>query len=306
MKTNISILFIVLATSLVFFSCEDQINPGLESASPVLVVEAWINNKPGKQIIQLTKTQPYFDATVPPGVSGALVTVTDDLGTVFTFVDDGTNTGTYQWTPPVGQAFGGVGRKYKLTVQSGGETFEANSVMKRTASIDSVTFSTKNPQRFPDGSYIGEFWATDPVGPGDLYWIRTYKNGVLLSKPSEISIAYDAGFSAGGDIDGVTFVPPIRRSINPVDTDPANKNKILKPFVPGDSAYVELHSLSLEAFDHLQQVSVQTQRNGGFGALFAQPLANVSSNIFNTNANGSKAVGFFNTSAVKGMGKKVE
>lgn len=297
------ITFSVLAIC-IFFSCEKVINPDLQSASPVLVVEAWLNNKPGKQTIQLTKTQPYFDTSTPVGVTGATVVVTDDLNNVFTFTDDGTNSGTYQWTPPAGQSFGAVGRKYALTVQANGEIFQAVSEMRRTTSVDSITFSVKPDFQFPDNSSIAEFWATDPVGSGDTYWIRAYKNGVLLNKPSEITVAFDAGFSAGGDFDGATFIPPIRNAINPVDQDPKKSNANLPPYVSGDSVYVEIHSITLEAFDHLQQVIIQTQRNGGFGALFARPIENVSCNIFNSNPKGSPVVGFFNVSAVKGMGKK--
>lgn len=286
-------------------SCEKVINPELEQAQPVLVVEAWLNDKPGKQIVQLTRTQPYFDTSAPVGVSGASVVVADDLNNTFAFVDDGTNTGTYQWTPPVGQSFGAVGRKYKLTVQLGGETYEAQSEMKRTATVDSITFTVKPDFQFPDGSHIAEFWGFDPKGKGDTYWIKAYKNKVFLNKPSEITMAYDAGFSEGGDIDSATFIRPIRQAINPMDKDPNKNNQMLAPFVAGDSLYVEIHSITLAAFDHLRQVKIQTQRNGGFGALFARPIENVSTNIFNTNASGSKVVGFFSVSAVRGLGKKL-
>jgi hypothetical protein len=189
-------------------------------------------------------------------------------------------------------------------VQTGGETFVASSSMKRTTSVDSITFTVKSDFQFPDGSYVAQFWGTDPKGPGDTYWIKAYKNGVLLDKPSEIIVAYDAGFSAGGDFDGAPFIPPIRQAVNPVDKDPNNDKKNLPPYVVGDSLNVEIHSISLEAFDHLQQVIVQTQRSGGFGALFARPIENVSTNIFNSNSTGSKVVGFFNVSAVKNLGKK--
>lgn len=296
--------FLVFLCAISLCSCEKTINPELQSAAPVLVVEAWINNKPEKQIVQLTMTQSYFDQSVPKGVGGATVEITDDLNNVYSFVDDGSNTGTYQWLPSGGQVFGAVGRKYNLSVQTGGETFVATSAMKRTTSVDSITFTIKPDFQFPDGSYIAEFWAQDPTGGGDTYWIKAYKNGMLLGKPSEIILAYDAGFSAGGDFDGVTFIPPIRQAINPVDKDPKDDRKNLPPFVRGDSVAVEIYSISNAAFDHMQQVVIQTRRTGGFGALFALPINNVSTNVFNSNPMGSKVVGFFNVSAVLGMGKK--
>src|SRR5258706_446664 len=149
MKRSFSlIIFSALAFS-ILVSCEKVIDPNLQSASPVLVVEAWLNNKPEKQIIQLTKTQPYFDTSTPIGVTGAIVLVTDDLNNVFTFADDGTNSGAYQWTPPTGQSFGAVGRKYLLTVQANGETFQAYSRMKRTTPVDSITFAIKPDFQFP-------------------------------------------------------------------------------------------------------------------------------------------------------------
>jgi len=304
--TNKYILILLLAIAATLLSCEKVINPELQTAAPVLVVEAWINNKPEKQIVQLTMTQPYFDESVPQGVSGAIITIVDDSNKVYPFVDDGTNTGTYEWVPVPGQVFGAPGVNYQLTVQTGGETFVASSTMRRTTTVDSITFSVKSDFQFPDGSYIAQFWGKDPQGVGDTYWIKAYKNGVLLGKPSEIILAYDAGFSAGGDFDGATFIPPIRDAINPVEKDPNDSRKNLPPYVKGDSLSVEIYSVSNAAFDHLQQVKIQTQRNGGFGALFARPIDNVSSNIFNSNPQGSKVVGFFNVSEVKGLGTKFQ
>lgn len=301
MQSKIALL--ILAAAL-FSSCETVINPDLDSAPPVLVVQAWLNDKSEKQVIQLTMTQPYFDESAPTGVSGATVTVTDDLNTVYTFVDDGTNTGSYQWTPALGQNIGTPGRIYTLSVQANGETFQSVTPMKRTTTIDSITFEIKKEFQFPEDSYIAQFWAKDPAGKGDSYWIRAFKNGVLLNKPMEINVAYDAGFSSGGDIDGVQFIQPIREGINPMDEDPKKKNMNLPPYADGDSVYVEIQSITLAAFDHLHQVIDQTNRQGGFGALFARPLENVSTNIVNTNPKGSAVTGFFNVAAVKGLGKK--
>jgi Domain of unknown function (DUF4249) len=300
-------IFLIFLGSLVIFSCETVINPDLEKVDPILVVDGWITNKPGNQTIVLSQTQPYFDNSIPPPVSGAVVTVTDNTSKVFSFKEDATKPGNYVWKPTGNELIGVVGNSYKLSVQVNGENFEATSRMGPVPPIDSITFKKNDPAQLNPDFYSGQFFAKDVIGQGDTYWIRTYKNGILLNKPSEISVAYDAGFDAGGSFYStadklVDFIPPIRRRINPNDTD-ANDNA-LSPYIPGDSAYVEIHSITLAAFSYLQEVSIQTNRPGGFSELFARPINNVSTNIVNANPNGKKAVGFFNVAAVSGKGQK--
>lgn len=305
MKSYIKILFALLTTGLFLSSCEDIIDPSLRKADPVLVVDAWINDKAEDQIIRLTLSQPYLSNAVPPGVSGATVTVTYDGGTL-NFIEDGDEAGVYRWTTDEATSedvFGEIGRSYTLTVVANGQTFKAVSKINRTVAIDSITFEKDDSPFYPDNSYIGQFWAKEPLGTGDTYWIRTYKNGTLLSKPSEINIAYDAGFSPGGSFDGITFIPPIR-DINPTDVD--EDDQPLAPYVLGDSVYVEIHSITYASFTFLSQVIVQTDRPGGFGELFSTPLANVSTNINAVTSGSLKAVGFFNVAAVQGLGKKLE
>ena len=306
MKKYFRISAVLLITSVVLSSCEDVINPELQKADAQLVVEAWLNNKPGDQVINLMMTQPYFENTTPPGVSGAVVTVQDSEGEIMNFIEDINKKGYYRWsTSTPGETFGEIGREYKLTVSLKGELFESYSYMGRVPVIDSITFKFEEEATFyPKNSYTGEFWARDLSGSGDAYWIKTYKNDTLLNKPSEINLAFDAGFSPGGNFDGITFIPPIRSSINPFNED--KDGKIVSPYLPGDSVYVEIHSISYETFTYLNEVVIQTNRPGGFGELFSSPLSNVSTNIFNTNPNGSKVVGFFNVAAVSGSGQKVK
>jgi hypothetical protein len=305
MKTYIKTIFALVATGLVLASCEDVINPNLRDADPVLVVDAWINDKAEDQVIRLTLSQPYLSNGVPPGVSGATVTVNYDGGSL-DFIEDVSDPGVYRWATDEAtreEVFGQVGRTYTLTVVANGQTFEAVSKINRTVAIDSITFEEDDSPFYPDNSYIAQFWATEPSGTGDTYWIRAYKNGTLLSKPSEINIAYDAGFSPGGSFDGITFIPPIRE-VNPNDVD--EDDQPLSPYQIGDSLYVEIHSITYESFTFLSQVIVQTDRPGGFGELFSTPLANVSTNIKTITSGSLKAVGFFNVSAVQGLGKKLE
>ncbi len=292
----------ILVAAAALMSCEDKITPALQPAGPVLVVDAWINNRPETQVIQLTQTQPYFENLVPPGVSGAVVTVSDNNNVTYTFTEDDKNPGKYQWKPAPGVVFGKVGDSYKLSIQVNGDAYEATSYMGRVPAIDSITFDKDKRTGTNEEIIRGEFWATDPAGPKDIYWIRTYKNGIRLNKPSEILVAYDAGFSAGGLTDGVAFIAPIRRGVNSRDKD--DSGKALSPIVAGDSIYVQIHSITEASFNYLKQVQVQTDRPGGFQELFSKPLSNVSTNINNVNPAGMKALGFFNVSAVSAMGKR--
>lgn len=306
MKIGSQFLVGIVVASIALTSCEDVINPELQDAKPELVVEAWLNNKAGDQVINLMMTQPYFENTTPPGVSGAVVTVEDSEGEVMNFVEDAKQKGNYRWSPSTpGGSFGVIGRDYKLTVSYNGETFESISTMGRAPVIDSISVIFEEESTFfPAKSYSCEFWATDLPGSGDAYWIKTFKNDTLLNKPSEISLAFDAGFSPGGDFDGITFLPPIRSSINPFNED-ANGD-LVSPYLPGDSIYVEIQSITYETFIYLNQVVIQTDRPGGFSELFSSPLSNVPTNITNVNPNGSKPVGYFNVGAVTGLGRKVK
>jgi hypothetical protein len=288
-----------------FISCEDRIFPELPGAAPALVIDAWINNKPEVQTIRLTRSLPYFEATAPQGLTGASVRIVDDQGAVFDFAEEDTP-GVYQWMPdPVGNGFGQVGREYTLRIQIGENSYEARSRMNRVPEIDSISFRFEPGNNFFPDSYFGAFFARDPQGIGDTYWIRSYKNGLFLNRPSEINIAFDAAFSSGSAIDGIPFIQPIRDGISPVEQD--DDGNFLSPFSPGDSVYVEIHSISNDAFTFLNEMRIQTDRPGGFAELFAVPLSNVPTNIVKMNDDDDiEVLGFFNVAAVQGLGRKLD
>ncbi len=295
---------LIISTMIIFsFACEEEIDVTLREAPPAFVVDAWIDNTMTMQTVLVTRTQAYFDSSTPPPVSGATVTVTDSNGDTINF--DETEPGVYSWNPEGGSvAIETIGTTYDLRVEVEGETFIASSQLNRVPVIDSIKFTFKEEQnQFQPEGFYGEFLATDPVGPGDTYWIKAYKNGELQNNPFDLNVAFDAGFNEGGNIDGVVFIQPIQDAVTPLNED---LDEIV-PFVPGDSLYVEIHSITNEAFDFLQQVIIQTQRDGGFDEIFAEPLENVSSNIINTNPDSeTKVVGFFNVAAIEGRGRRLE
>ncbi|GAB4403858.1 MAG: hypothetical protein OHK0053_29000 [Microscillaceae bacterium] len=294
--------YLLMAGTLLFLSaCEDVINIDLDETPPQLVVDAWITDQPGPQTIKLRLSQPYFENEPAPAVTGATVEIEDDLGNVYDFTDPDQN-GDYVWTPPTpGEALGVLNRSYTLRVSYQGETFQATSQINRVPVIDSLVYEFREEELGNPAAYYAQVYARDFVGSGDTYWIRTFKNGEFLSRGGDINIAYDAGFSAGGNVDGLYFITPIREGINPFRLD--ENDEVLPPYELNDTIYVEIYSITNEAFFFLQQVQTQLT-NGG---LFAVPTTNVPTNLVNLNPNSPiKALGYFGASAVSAAGVRIE
>jgi Domain of unknown function (DUF4249) len=316
-KLDNKVLRIVSITLIGIFlcACEDEINPKLADEEPILNIDAWLNNKNAKQTIQISWSIDYDDnENLPQGVSGCIVEVEDELGEVFIFSEDLlANNGTYTWTPQGSEGLGQPGKNYRLRVvmpeitgtnqKYSNQIFTATSKMGDVPVVDDITFEEEEENIFNSNSdgYRAEFKAKDLPGIGNTYWIRTYKNGQYLNKPSEINIAYDAGTSRNTGFDGISFIPPIRQGINPNEVD--ENDEPLPPFELNDSVYVEINSITESAFNYLSQVISNTDRQTGIGSIFTStPLSNSLGNIED---NGLPVVGFFNMAAVSGLGKRI-
>lgn len=274
-------------SALVLTSCEDVIDLDTVTGPTQLVVDGWITNQPGPQTIKLTWSASYFNNAAAEPVLGAVVTVTDDKGKVYEFEDVAGN-GQYVWGKTNADTLGQIGRTYSLKITNESEIYTATTELRRVPTVDSVVYTKDKlpfkPDDGPQEGYVAEFYARDPVGLGDTYWIKPVINGKpVVEKAALISIAYDAAFSAGAPSDGLIFILPIRQSIT---TDSL--------YSAGASVGVELHSITNETFEYLKQISEQAQ-NGG---LFATPIANIKSNIVNSDPKGKAALGFFGASAV--------
>jgi len=298
MKKNI--LFILFA--IVIISCEDIIFPKLETNDPIIVVDAWINDKKEKQTIFISKTQDYLDSSSVKRITGANVIVKDDSGNIFEFVEE--SNGNYVWYPNSNDTtIGIVGTNYNLKIEYNGKIIEAVSTMNRTCNIDSINFLEGG---FPDDdSYYAEFWSQENDGFGDAYWIKAWKNGELLASSTDIITCIDAGASSMGlEVDGGAFIPPIRRSITQFKQD--EDDNFLPPYEFGDSLYVEIHSISLEAFYFLYMAKIQINRRGGFSELFSVSLANLPTNVSITNNTNAPILGFFSVSSASGKGNVLD
>lgn len=281
-------LFVLLCVAAM--GCEDVIDVEVQDAGSFIVVDAWLDNESRTQTISLSRTQSYFDASLFDQLEGAIVEVTDDQGTIRSFIE--INPGIYSWTPGPSDSLGQVGTTLDLRISWSGNELSASSTIGRVPMIDSIG------QEFEEESFLGpegvrtQFFARDPLGLGDTYWIKTYKNGAYLDKPGELNIAYDAGFDPGAQVDGLIFIPPIRDLTNPL---PEEDMEDIPPWKTGDVIKVEIHSISNDAFFFLE--TVRDQLTNGDNGIFSIPLSNAVGNISEVNT-GLPILGVFNVAAV--------
>ena len=115
MKQKITLKYLLFSVLSVFSlsSCEDVIDLETETGPAQLVVDGWITNEAGPQVIRLSWSSAYFDNSAPKPVLGAEVIVTDDLGKKYAFTDS-TNQGQYTWEGASKDTLGRIGRTYKL------------------------------------------------------------------------------------------------------------------------------------------------------------------------------------------------
>ena len=291
---SIFVKILVCGSILGLSSCEDVIDIDIQNGVEQLVIDAWITNKDENQTVKLSLSQPYFDNSEPKIVTGATVIIFDEDSLAYPFTDV---LGNGDYILPKEQiGFLKENKRYTLYVNYKGNEFAARSIYRPVPKIDSIAyeyfeFPFTGEDSTETSGYFAQFYANDPEGEGDTYWIRTTKNGKLNNDPAQISISYDGGFSPGGGSDGLIFILPIRQSINDGF------------YQHGDSLEIELWSITQDAYLYLQQVR-QESANGG---IFATPPANIPTNIFNLdNQSEVKALGFFGLSQVNSLNAKID
>ena len=282
-------IYILLLVCFIISACEDVVDIELDEFEPELVFDAWVTDMDEPQVITLSQTQNFFNADETPRINEAVVNLTRDDGVVFPFAF--TENGRYVYDPASNGILGVVGNSFELNVDIGGVSFCASSTINRVPVIDSIGVEFREEDLFSDEGFFTQFFARDFVGQGDAYWIQTFKNGEFRNNPRELNIAFDAGFDGGSGVDGIVFISPIRELINPMD-----ENFAPIPWEPTDTARVEIHSISQDAFQFLE--IARDQITNGDNGIFALPVANTRSNILNCTSEEALVIGFFNVAAV--------
>ncbi len=258
----VSVIILVYITT----SCTKVVNINLNSSNPKLIIESGISDQAGSCRVQLSKSVNYNESNVFPPVSGANITIADNLGNTITLSE--TSAGIY--TAPLFQ--GVAGRTYTLTVNAEGKSYTAISTMPFPVTIDTLVQDSAS-----SGGFIG--------GGGGKKHIFVW---ALFRDPTGINNYY-------------RFVEEINHRINPniyiMDDELRDGTLITRriserdsTLKAGDSVHISLESIDKNVFTYYDMVDQLS--GGGFGGQSATP-ANPTSNFDNG------AFGYFSAYAVK-------
>jgi hypothetical protein len=169
LKLQASLLIVTL-----FSSCQKVIDVDVKDTTKKYVVEGIVTDQPGESKVLLSTTLDISDRNNFPGISGAIVTISDNAGNKILFTE--TTAGTY-----VAPSFTGTaGKTYSLEVKLNGEIFTATSAMPQKINMDTLFISDE--LLFGETRKLANISYQDPPGKGQAYRYVQYVNG-KKSKP---------------------------------------------------------------------------------------------------------------------------
>lgn len=160
---------ILIGLALLLLSCEDLIDIDLNRANPKVVIEADLNDLGSKQIIRISETVDFNVPIASKPIEGATVSIKDDKGRTFVFVDQGN--GEYirdNFKPEEKLA-------YNLTVNVNGEIFTSSTRMNEFVPVDSLAI--KEETVFNETFYSVVLKFDDPKSVPNYYKYDISING---------------------------------------------------------------------------------------------------------------------------------
>ena len=241
-KYHILLGVIVLITT---SSCQKVIELKLDNAEPQLVIEGTVTNQLVNQTVKISQSVPFTNSNVFPGVSGAIVTITDNHGNIYNLTEG--VPGTY-----VSPKFQGhFGYAYTLTVQVNNKTYTATSVMPIPVHFDGLS----------------------------------YKDDFFDSKKKLITVHYPDPFNAANQYRFVLFINNVQAKAVIVNDDNFSNGRYVdfdlyqdrSDIKVGDNVIVEAQCIDRNMFLYWFSLS-QQQDNGGSGPTPSNPPSNLSNN----------------------------
>lgn len=236
---------IILLLPAIFFSCKKVINLDLGNVSGDLVIEGNVTNRTGLQKVILSRNVPFTSPNVYPAVSGAAVSVSDNLGNQYQLAEG--PAGTYS-----NEDFKGIpGRTYSMSVKTDGTTYAATSAMPGLVRLDSLTdkndiFNTGKNRK------IVTIHFQDPANIANQYRFIMFVNGVQVKS----IFAFDDEFIDGKYVD---------LDLEQTDFD----------IFPGDTVKVEMQCIDKPVYEYWYTLAQQQANNPGGQVAPANPPTNI-------------------------------
>lgn len=297
-------LFLVYILS----TCIDPYSPDLQQSASLLVVDALLTNENRSYIVKLSKTNVDQD-TESEAVTGALVSIRDENGSNYIFMETGS--GVYKSDSLLFQ--GETGHSYILNIKTAeGAEYESDPcIMYPVEKIERVYFS-RDQEILNNGSEIREgirLFIDSENNNDNEYYRWTYNEWwkTVAPDPKKYNYINDSTIIEVDQIKQVCWRNIESDKIMIQSTNLAQTNKIdRKPilFIAPDQSdrllihyYIEVKQLSLskteyEFWDHMQQI------NESGGDIFEKQPFSIVSNIHNTGNPYEQVLGYFQVSSV--------
>jgi hypothetical protein len=260
MKLLLKIL--MLSAGLFLTGCEKAINVDLKTASPRLVVDAsidWVKNTAGnEQKIVLSTTTGYYSPEFP-GVSGAVITVTNQLNKVFEFVET-PGTGQYicsNFLPVIGQT-------YNLKIILNGETYTASETFTAVPKIEDNIDQNNKGGEAGDETEI-TFYYKD-----DASQINSYLTSVTQSHTAFPELEVEDDEHSNGNL--------------------MQESYSHEKFKAGDQVDIKLYGISKSYYNYMFKLILAS---GNDGNPFPTTPSTVRGNIINQTNSKNYALGYF-------------
>ncbi len=269
------IYYIIPLMLVLFTNCQDVIDLNVAEGEKRIIINGRITDTLAAEV-SIYVTADYLSTSPNPRISNAVVKVYENNVLMGQLSESGTEPGYYR-----GPYFGTEGNNYHIEVFiPEGSTYFSNTTwvsgaetMNRIYPIDS-TYSVFKPKApFQDEGYYAYTMFTEPIGKGDNYRERIWRDDSLYATQYDLTV-YDDEF-----IDG--------RSFNNKDLSAA---QVGGEGELGEVYKVEYSSISYEGRKFLSLLIEQTTQ---VGSPFDPAPAPIYGNISNANDPNQLGLGYF-------------
>lgn len=250
-----------------FTACEKTIQLDLDQSPEVVIIEGLLTDEFAKHYVKISKSVQFEDTGQTPRVENATVEVRDNEGNQWTYVEFAP--GFYEAAEPFA---GKVGNIYTMEVVIDDKVYTATDQLLSNGTIDSLTIRIDEEERQDDPVYFYEvlMYLTEPPATQDYYLFKFFRDDNPLNDDGE-TVFYTDDVAVRENVEG--FAIPYF-------------------FKEGNTARIELYSLTRKAFLYYRDLQENVLNDGG---LFSGQPANVSTNIE------GGALGYFQTSSKRMM-----